>query len=148
MHAYTIRKGTLADTEWLYSLFRDTNKELIEQSWGWDERLQREAFETILPGDRFTILESNGAAVGGYHIEIKPEHIWLELIIVEPGHQNQGLGSHLLDQIKENSKREGLPIKLSVLRINPASTFYSNRGFSTESEDEHSLKLIWRPESV
>ena len=143
----TIRAGRKDDSDWLFKLFRESNKDFIDECWGWDEIFQFEAFNTVLPGRSFRILEKDGDAIGGYHLAAKPEHFWLELILIEPGSQRQNYGSLLLDEAKQIARRSSQPILLSVLKINPAKYFYVANGFIETTSDKYSSKMEWRGET-
>ena len=144
MAALNTRAGCRDDTEWLYQLFKETNSGFIETSWGWDELLQRESFFSSLPGSGFTILEKDGEPVGGFNLVKKKDHLWLELLIIKPQWQGKGFGTVLLDEAKSTAKKIGLPIKLSVLKNNPAADFYLEREFTVDSDDSKSIKMTWR----
>ena len=147
MTVLRMRRGSGDDNDWLFELFRRTMREYIEQAWGWDEMFQREAFLTHLPGKSFQILELDKRPVGGYQIKNKEQHLWLEMILVDPEYQRQGHGSFMLELIRQRAEEAGLPVKLACLRCNPACRFYLRRGFSTYDEDPNSLMMAWQPES-
>lgn len=148
MPAANLKPGRSSDTQWLFELFRATNRDYIDSTWGWDELLQREAFFTNLPGTQFRILEFNGKSVGGYHLANKQDHLWLEMILVDPACQRQGLGTLMMNELKERARAVGLPVRLSVLRANPALHFYTAQGFETVTEDQFSLKMQWQSQGA
>lgn len=140
-----LRKGSSADNDWLFDLFRQTMREYIDQVWGWNEMFQREAFLTHLPGKAFQILELDGAKVGGYQLKDKSDHLWLEMILLYPALQRQGYGSLMLEQMKRDAVRAGLPLRLACLRCNPAWEFYQKQEFRIYDEDVNSFMMVWLP---
>lgn len=138
-----LRKGDSADEEWLFNLFRQTMQHYIDSAWGWEELLQREGFTTSLPARGFQVMEVDGTRVGSYHLTEKPDHLLLDMILVEPGLQRRGYGSLLMEQVKQTGAEANKPISLSVLKTNPAVQFHLLCGFEQTEEDEYSLKMAW-----
>lgn len=137
------RQGQAEDSDWLFLLFRETMQDYIDDTWGWDELLQREGFLLSLPAKNFRILEFNSQAAGGYHITKKDDHVLLDMIIVKPEVQGNGLGRLMMNEIQEFSQKENKPIHLSVLKTNPAIQFHVVCGFQQVEEDNHSVKMVW-----
>lgn len=141
----TLRKGQGEDQDWLFELFRGTMQDYIDDAWGWDELLQREGFITEMPATSFQVLEQGSERVGSYHITYKPDHVFLDMILVEPARQRQGLGRFMMQQIQNEAVMLGLPLRLSVLKTNPALEFHKACGFTPLQEDRHSLQMHWEP---
>ena len=145
--ALLMRRGSHEDEDWLFELFRATMQNYIDKAWGWDELLQREGFVTTLPAKQFQILESNGEAIGSYHLSERREYYLLDIILVVPEEQRRGHGSRMLDLIKTTSRSTGKPVELSVLKTNPAIGFHTRYGFQQIQEDEHSIRMRWSASS-
>jgi N-acetylglutamate synthase-like GNAT family acetyltransferase len=139
----SIRNGSIKDEDWLFQLFRITMQDYIDKAWGWDELLQREGFISSLPAPNFKILEVNGQKSGSFHLTEKDDHVIIDMILVPPENQRQGYGSHLMSQIKEIARQLDKPIKLSVLKSNPAISFHLHCGFSRFESDDHSIKMSY-----
>ncbi len=139
-----IRRGDRGDEEWLYRLFKATMQNYIDAAWGWEELLQKEGFTTSLPARNFTVLELNGRAIACMHLSEKPDHFYLDMILVEPDYQRLGIGSKLIRLAQDEADKSNKPILLRVLKTNPAVNFHRALGFDTTKEDEHSyeMKLI------
>jgi GNAT superfamily N-acetyltransferase len=79
------------------------------------------------------------------------EHVvatWGQLFIL-PAHQGQGVGRHLVENLIAEAAHAGLPIRLRVLRVNPARLFYEKLGFVvTESTPERSSWNVRRETRV
>lgn len=140
---YIFRVGKASDEIWMFDLFRRTMQHYIEAAWGWDEQLQREGFLTSLPIRQFQLLESREQLMGGFHLSEKPDHFILDMILVEPAHQRQGWGTLMAAEIKRTAKRNRKPVRLSVLKTNPAVDFHYKLGFEEIEQDEHSIKMLW-----
>lgn len=141
--AAQFRRGNADDEEWLFELFRKTMQPYIAAAWGWEELLQREGFVTSLPARGFQVLEYSDNRVGSYHVSRQPGHLLLDMILVEPQCQRQGFGSLMMAHLQEQARSLALPIRLRVLRSNPAISFHQRCGFSIADGDEHSLDMQW-----
>ncbi len=117
--------------------------DFINAAWGWNELFQREGFRTNLPGKGFKILDQNEERVGGYHLQKKSDHFWLEMILVRPEMQKKGYGALMMQDILSRAVSNDKPIRLSVLKNNPAKDFYLKYGFIIYAKDDHSCKMLW-----
>ena len=136
-----IRRGDRSDEEWLYQLFKKTMQNYIDAAWGWEELLQKEGFSTSLPARDFTVLELHGRAIACMHLSDKPDHCYLDMILVEPDYQRLGIGSKLIGLAQNRAEELCKPIVLRVLKTNPAVNFHKALGFVTTTEDEHSFEM-------
>ena len=64
------------------------------------------------------------------------------MILVEPAQQRQGWGSLMAIEIKQIAAAKQKPVRLSVLKTNPAIDFHVRIGFEEIEEDEHSIKML------
>jgi GNAT superfamily N-acetyltransferase len=144
MNSITFRKANKADMEWAYETFRTTMKSYIEDTWGWDELFQQYGFKENLPPSSFTIAALNSVTIGAYSLTEKTDHLWLEMLLILPDYQNQGLGTRILHTIQTAASLKQKPLRLSVLKVNPAREFYRRLGFEISGEDTWSYKLSWR----
>lgn len=54
-----------------------------------------------------------------------------------------GIGTCVLRDLQERALREKSPLRLSVVRDNPALALYKRLGFRTETEDEVYCRMVW-----
>ena len=143
MNSITFRQASKADMEWAYETFRTTMKSYIEDTWGWDELFQQYGFAENLRPASFTIAALNSVTVGTYSLTEKADHLWLEMLLILPDYQNQGLGTRIVQTIQTEASLKQKSLRLSVLKVNPAREFYRRLGFEISSEDTWSYKLSW-----
>ncbi len=137
------RNGINLDKEWLYTLYCTTMKTYVEKTWGWDEDFQKNAFETHLLPERFHIVMKSSIDVGAYLIYDKGDHVWLEMLLINPEMQNQGIGSWIIHKLQNKSKEANKPLQLSVIKVNPVQSFYDGLGFSIYDEDDSFYYMEW-----
>jgi GNAT superfamily N-acetyltransferase len=143
MDNYHLRYGIANDKDWLYALYCKTMKPCIEATWGWDKQFQIEGFKNNLAPIYWQIINDGRDDLGGFVLKEKPDHLWLEMIIIDPVHQKRGIGRTLLTFIKECAIEKQLPLRLSVIKANPVVPFYQKLGFRQYDEDDAFYKLEW-----
>ena len=70
-------------------------------------------------------------------------HLQLELLVIDAPWRNSGLGSTIMQSLIRQATAESLPIRLKVLRCNPAYNFYQRLNFRTESSDNERYQMIY-----
>ena len=138
------RNGIIEDKEWIFSLYVLTMKIHIEKTWGWNENFQRNVFNSNLHPTKFQIVSIDGVVVGVYLMVEKNDHLWLEMLLVYPEKQNTRIGTLIVDKLKKKSIDLMLPLKLSVIKVNPVISFYEKMGFTINSEDQDFYNLEWK----
>jgi GNAT superfamily N-acetyltransferase len=139
---YELRQATEADEEWAYRLNDRCYRDLVVRQFGeWDEKWQREHFaQKWTPSDyRIIVYEGNDAGV--LCVRSQGDCTFLAEIQIDPQFQKQGLGTAIVGELIGQARREGLPLRLRVLRRNRARRLYSRLGFSQIGETETHVLL-------
>jgi len=131
----SLRPATAADTAFACDTTRETMREYTVATWGeWKEDdAQRRAAESIAAGET-RIIEFDGVPIGIQTVTREADCIRLLQLYIRPGHQNRGIGSRLIRQLLDQARAEGLPLRLRVLRVNPAFALYQRLGFKVVQE--------------
>lgn len=138
-----VRNGRTSDRDWLYSLYSRTMRPYVEQVWGWDEDLQSRSFDEQLGAVSFRVVSVDGIGVGGYCLKRKDDEFWLDMILVEPTRQKDGIGRKLMELIHGQAKADNLPVRLCSMKINPATKFYRHLGYTEYKNDANLSYLEW-----
>lgn len=136
---------TAEDLEYLYSLCEITMRDYTEKVWGsWNEVEIRKHFTSALAEGRYESILKDGIRIGAISVERHQGHLQLEQIYIEPSYQNQGFGENVVSRIIAKAEKEALPVKLRVLRPNPAKKFYERLGFAVyeTTEERFSMKYV------
>lgn len=130
-----LRKATGEDAEFAVLTERETMQGYAMATWGeWREAEARQrAVANVLAG-RTQIIEHNGAPIGVLRVERTAECIDLKQIFIRPTYQRQGVGAEVLHQLIDEARAAGLPLRLRVLRVNPAQRLYKRLGFTAVKE--------------
>ncbi len=129
-----LRPGTPEDREYLWLLHRDTMRDYVDKTWGWDETWQRAKFDEDFDPLSFSIIQKDGDAVGYMAVRRSRDEIFLAAIEIEPKQQNQGVATQLITELFEESDASRLPMTLRVLKVNPARRLYERLRFRCAGE--------------
>ncbi|MEX1196757.1 MAG: GNAT family N-acetyltransferase [Pseudohongiellaceae bacterium] len=138
------RRARKEHHEWAYRLFRESMKDYIEATWGWDEIFQRHGFMENIQQSGFTIARLRDDDIGGYCLKDRGRFLHLDILLIDPRWQNCGLGTMVMQDLIEQSRASGRPLQLDVLKTNAgALRLYRRLGFTTFDEDQARHRLRW-----
>ena len=140
--SYILCPATQADYDFLYQLKVATLKEYVAATWGWDEDYQRQHFAAHFRPERSQMIVVNGRDVGELSIVENEDGVQISGIYILP--EYQGLGTAVLSDVIEQARKARRPVKLQVLKVNPARLLYERMGFVVESESETHFKMRLR----
>lgn len=80
------------------------------------------------------IVSADGEDVGWFAYTEQVDHIAVDALYVVPGHQRHGIGSQVMDHIRAVAGVVGKPVRLWVMKKNPAVQFYTRQGFAKVGE--------------
>lgn len=135
------RKAETEEMEWAYQLFKSGLQQYIAETWGWNELFQRHSFQVNLPASSFVIVSVHNQDIGGYCLKNKANHLYLEMLLLLPEKQRNGLGTQIMHHVMQQAQQQSLPVQLSVLKNNPAHQFYRGLGFKVYAEDNYRYKM-------
>ena len=125
-----LRPASEREREYLYALHCSTMRNVIEQTWGWDDAWQRADFERRFDAYTVSIIEAGSRSVGSLWLEQKPDSLYIHELQVAPQHQGRGIGTAVIEMVIEEGASRALPITLSVVPANPrARELYARLGF-------------------
>ena len=143
---WSLRPATSDDREFLYTLHRASMREYVDATWGWDEDWQRTYYDDRFDVDGVSIVMSYGQAIGTLSVSHDDDQVVLNALELLPEYQRRGLGTAITQQVIENAAREGKPVWLQVLKVNPARQLYERLGFDTTGESPTHYHMLRRPE--
>jgi len=143
-HKVGIRPATPEDRELFYELRHDGFRTYAEAVFGpWDETRQRASAARDLDELPVEIIEYDGDPVG-YQILLRhPDHWFLDEIAIAAAERNRGLGTQLVSMIMTAARALDLPLRLSVLHVNPAQRLYARLGFRITRVEHPRIKMEW-----
>jgi GNAT superfamily N-acetyltransferase len=137
----TLRVARQDDLEFLFHVLKTSLGPYIEQTHGpWQDEEQRARFFEITKPETHQVIERAGEPIGCLDVAWLPGEVKLNRVFLLPPFQNRGIGSRLVRQVLADARSTGLPVRLRVLRVNPARRLYERLGFVvTGQTDTHFL---------
>jgi GNAT superfamily N-acetyltransferase len=119
----SLRTATSDDAAFALHLTEACMRFYAEQAWGrWNGQADFDpAFDEVI---RFA-----GRDIGLIGVERYPDRWFLDKFYLLPAYQNRGIGSYLLERLIDDAKAAQVPLRLTVLEVNPARRFYERHGF-------------------
>lgn len=141
----SLRPATASDCEFAFRVWKAAMERYVEATWGWDESSQRQRQQEEFTAAAYQVIEVAGQPVGTLIAERRPDAIYLSGLYILPEHQGQGYGSQIIASLLSEARRDGLPIRLRVLWVNPgAQRLYERTGFVVTDECEACFLVMER----
>ncbi|MCB9681611.1 MAG: GNAT family N-acetyltransferase [Alphaproteobacteria bacterium] len=109
---------------------------------GWTDA-ERERCASAWQAAHTRVVEVDGAMAGWVRLQPFDTHDWLDLLVVAPARQRQGLGAAVLGRVQAEASARGVPLWLSVHRDNPARRLYARHGFDPRPRDDRRTWMVW-----
>jgi ribosomal protein S18 acetylase RimI-like enzyme len=132
----TFRQIKIKDFEFLWQLHNAALKKYITATWGWDEAWQRRDFEKNFNPGEGEIVVVDGKDAGFLRVSEKENETFLISIRLLPEFQHRGIGTKLIKDLLAASRAKNKPVRLPVLKVNPARRLYEKLGFEVVEEME------------
>lgn len=117
-------------------------RDVIEQTWGWDETWQRSEFDKRFETSSVWIIEADTRAAGTVWLEWKPDSLYVHELQVVPDLQGRGIGTNVLNQVIAQGGQKALPVTLSVVPANSrAKQLYERIGFEVTNVEPPFIRM-------
>jgi GNAT superfamily N-acetyltransferase len=142
----TVRPATESDRDFLCTVQELCMRAYAERTWG---KWIPEPFDNFRP-EIHQIIQCDGKEIGCIAVIDEPEALMLEKLYILPGHQGRGIGTWLLEGLIERARAAGKPIRLRVLRVNPARRLYERNGFQIDrsTDERHFMSYAVTPREM
>lgn len=140
-----LRRIETSDFDFLWRLHNAALKDYVAQTWGWDEKWQRENFINTFNPSEGKIIVVDGKDAGYLWVIEKENEVLLASIRLLPELQNCGVGSKIIRDLLEKSEK---PIRLQVLKVNPARRLYERLGFEISRETDTHFIMKANPRAL
>src|SRR5688572_30348858 len=131
----SLRPATLEDVEFACHVSRETMRGHALATFGkWNDDDARLRCSRNIAAGFTQIIELEGVQIGIYVVERASDHVQLLQIFILPDYQRRGIGSRLIERLLAEARAAHLPLRLRVLRVNPAFELYQRMGFKVVQE--------------
>lgn len=138
---FELRPATALDTELLWEIQRTALGPYVDATWGWDEAFQRRYFDEHFDHRKHRIVVVGGCEAGFLSFEVHSDHVYLGNVALLPHYQGRGIGTAVVRYVLERASEARLPVRLQVLRSNPARRLYERLGFALCGETETHFQM-------
>lgn len=139
-----LRPATEADRDFARPIYIAATKAYVGHLPEWTDDYIAARFERRFIVEATRMAELEGLTIGWLRITDTGHEIMLEQIYFDPAHQGRGIGSRLIQGLIQ--EWPGRPIRLAVLKTNPARRLYERLGFRIV-EDKGTAYLMRREAS-
>jgi GNAT superfamily N-acetyltransferase len=128
------RAASLADIEWLEPFYESIMRPYyVDLKLVWDCNKFRECFAPSLT----KIIQADGVDIGMVKVEERLDCIYLGDLQIQQTYRNKGIGTSLIESVIRSAAIANKPLRLRVLKGNPAKRLYLRLGFrSIETFDD------------
>lgn len=148
------RGATDEDVSFLYQVYKETREEeLVATGWGEEEKeaflrmqfeMQKRSYTQQYPSAAHYIVLLDDVPVGRIMTEEIEEAVLLIDLSLLTAHQNQGIGTALLQDMQRMAQGASKKVCLHVLQHNPARHLYSRLGFRVTGESVPYVAMKWQ----
>ena len=150
-----LRPETDGDLPFLRALYASTREsELTATGWSDEQKLafcnsqfdaQRYHSRTYIGNCRFDVLECRGEPVGRLYLEPRVTQLNVVDIALMQAWRCKGIGTAILEAVKETARHTGRGVCIFVEQYNPALRLYRRLGFTEVREDGVYFEMEWFP---
>lgn len=121
---------------------------------GWiNERLnleqsaQEASFRQFWNASQVRIIQLDGTDVGWLQTVWRDDEYFLGSLFVDGAFQRRGVGTEVLRRVLDEGVRGTRPVRLAVVKFNPARRLYERLGFRVTHEDDRKVYMSFDPET-
>jgi GNAT superfamily N-acetyltransferase len=145
MADWEIRRASAGDVEAVAGLRAVVLRADLERLGRYDERRVRQRLREGFAPAHTWVIDVGGAFAGCVALRPAEDAHWLEHFYLDPGLHGRGIGSAVLRRLLERCDRDGVRVRLNVLRGSAARRLYERHGFTLVSEDPVDVFLVREP---
>jgi ribosomal protein S18 acetylase RimI-like enzyme len=106
---------------------------------------QRQQYDESYPEAQSDIILQNANPIGRMLVDRTEHELTLIDIALLPEYRNAGIGSKLIEELLAEASVAGKPVRLHVLKSNPAQRLYERLGFSRVGEQSMYFEMLLVP---
>ena len=138
----TTRASTEADADFVNNLTRVVMREHVETTWCSAHARESYYQRNLFDQKSTRIIQYGAVDIGRISVKEFSDHMLFDEIHLLPDYQRRGIGTLLLQELLAQAKDKQLPVRLMVLRSNPAKQLYERLGFTVYDEDGERYYMV------
>jgi ribosomal protein S18 acetylase RimI-like enzyme len=134
------------DREFARQVHHQAYHDVVVRQFGeWNEVAQDGFFERTWESGGYQIIVLDEIDVGVVRVERADDHIFLVELQFPYADERGAIGSRVLRDLMEQSRRKRVPLRLQVLKENIAQRLYERLGFAVTGVSERHVQMEWAP---
>jgi ribosomal protein S18 acetylase RimI-like enzyme len=125
------------DCEFARETYYATMRWIIERLFGWNQAEQDASFASQFRVEDARLIMMDDQRVGWVQTQQGAGVVTLHQLYVVPALQRRGIGTQVLRMVIQEARNRVQPLKVAVVKINPAKGLYDRHGFRVTHEDEY-----------
>ena len=142
---FALRPATPGDREFFFATRRGGFRMLVEELGGWDDDAERAKADREFDDLPVQIVVERGEPVGYLAVLDRPDHVFLDEVVLVQHAQGRGVGTALVREVLGDAARRGVPVRLSVLVNTPARRLYDRLGVRVTRIVHPRVHMEWSP---
>ncbi|MFP8940240.1 GNAT family N-acetyltransferase [Streptomyces fenghuangensis] len=142
---WDIRQASAVDAAEAAELRALVLRDDLERLGRYDEQRVRQRLRDGFDPAHTWVIEVDGAFAGCVALRRAGDAHWLEHFYLAPRLQGRGIGSGVLRGLLEQCDRDGVLVRLNVLRGSSARRLYERHGFTLETEGPVDVFMVREP---
>lgn len=145
---YVIRPAGDGDRDLIWTIQCEGIGAYVQEEFGVTADQHRARFRENAILDGYQIIAVDGVDAGTLSWRVRDNDVYLTNVVLRLDFQNRGIGTAIVRSILDDAGLRGLPVRLQVLRSNPARRLYARLGFELEAETDHHHEMVAYPPRV
>lgn len=125
-----LRPAFQDDLAFLDELNTTCMKQYVDPIMEWNPHLFKDVYDPKL----VRVVMYGGEPIGMLKVVPESDYLYLGDVMISPNFQNKGFGTTLIHLVLAEAKEAGVPVRLQVLKGNPAKRLYERLGFLVTEE--------------
>ena len=129
-----------------FAIYKQAMRESTEAARGepWTEDREYHQFCNQWQIETSHWIMHNQQRVGFLDLRTENNRLFIYNIAIHPNHQKKGIGSKVLNQLKQQAQQQNLKLELGVPKVNTrARTLYERHGFRAVGQKKHHVQMRW-----
>jgi ribosomal protein S18 acetylase RimI-like enzyme len=140
----TLRPARDEDHGFALALYLESTKPLLIALRRWDEEQLLARFAQGFKLEQIRVLSSAGVDIGWMQVSESVEELHLDQLHLVDHARNHGIGTHLIQALKNQATASDRAVALNVIRGNRAQQLYERLGFRVVGGDEERVRMLWQ----
>jgi GNAT superfamily N-acetyltransferase len=135
-----LRPALIRDLDFCKRLYFAGMKRIIEEL-NLDKAAQAVSFRQQWELAQVRVITLDGADIGWVQTSTHDDGFFIAQLFVDDPFQRRGIGTQVMKRLIGEAARANQPVRLNVVKINPALRLYERLGFHTTHEDDRKFYM-------